>query len=293
MRGGEMAEQESTMYKDMDPEQITRKFWLADYLVDLVMMVLLGLVIIAAAWAANKGQFWAVIPATIVAFIVFIALQARQLRNFATLQGILMVDCDSQKMESVCKLSAKRTRKGAERNRFRTLHGMSMALNGKPEEALDVIDIHEKLQAADALNVKSVRACVYRMTGDVEAAEGMVNEVQAIHDGLPEKNPLKGAAGYLLAQLDFQIALAKGDWETAEHALEHVENQAAAPERLVEAAYSHALLLDAQGKVDEARPHFEEVAAKGGTLILRDKAREWLDAHPGQLNLDQAEAAQA
>ncbi|MBE6471335.1 MAG: tetratricopeptide repeat protein [Coriobacteriaceae bacterium] len=282
-----MAEQQSTMYRDMEPEEITRKYWAADYIVDLVSMVGLGLIIIAAAWAANMGQTWAFIPATIVAFIVFVALNARRLRNFAGLQGILMVDCDSQKMERVCELSAKRTKKGAERVRFRTLHGMAQALNGKPDDALEMVGgIHDKLQAADALNVKSVRAAAYRMKGDTASAEAMVNEVQAIHDGLPDGNPLKGAAGYLLAQLDFAIALDKGDWEQAEHALEHVENQAAAPERLVEAAYSHALLLDAQGKPDEARPHFEEVAAKGGTLAIRDKARDWLDAHPGQGKLE-------
>lgn len=281
-----MAEQEFTMYKDMEPEQIARKFWGADYLVDLVMMVGLGFVIIAAAWAANKGQAWAFIPATIIAFIVFAALSARRLRNFARLQGILMVDCDSQKMEQVCRLSAKRTRKGAERARFMTLHGMALALNGKPDDALEMVQDVGKLQAADALNVKSVRAASYRMKGDAASAAAMVNEVQAIHDGLPDGNPLKGAAGYLLAQLDFQIALDKGDWEAAEHALEHVENQAAAPERLVEAAYGHALLLDAQGKPDEARPHFEEVAAKGGTLVIRDKARDWLAAHPGQAKLE-------
>ncbi|MDO4400380.1 MAG: hypothetical protein Q4D27_05470 [Coriobacteriia bacterium] len=282
-----MEEQQYTMYKDMDAEQIARKFWGADYLVDLVMMVGLGFVIIAAAWMANMGQTWAFIPATIIAFFVFVALNARRLRNFAGLQGILMVDCDSQKMERVCQLSAKRTKKGAERTRFRTLHGMAMVLNGKPDEALEVIDgIQGKLQAADALNVKSVRAAAFRMKGDVQGMQAMVNDVQAIHDGLPEGNPLKGAAGYLLAQLDFAIALDKGDWEAAEHALEHVENQAAAPERLVEAAYSHALLLDAQGKPDEARPHFEEVAAKGGTLVIRDRAREWLDAHPGQAKLE-------
>ena len=60
-----MAEQEFTMYKDMEPDEISRKFWGADYLVDLVMMVGLGFVIIAAAWMANKGQTWAFIPATI------------------------------------------------------------------------------------------------------------------------------------------------------------------------------------------------------------------------------------
>ena len=282
-----MEEQQYTMYKDMEAEQIARKFWGADYLVDLVMMVGLGFVIIAAAWMANMGQTWAFIPATIIAFFVFVALNARRLRNFARLQGILMVDCDSQKMERVCQLSAKRTKKGAERTRFRTLHGMAMVLNGKPDEALEVIDgIQGKLQAADALNVKSVRAAAFRMKGDIAGMQAMVNDVQAIHDGLPEGNPLKGAAGYLLAQLDFAIALDKGDWEAAEHALEHVENQAAAPERLVEAAYSHALLLDAQGKPDEARPHFEDVAAKGGTLVIRDRAREWLDAHPGQAKLE-------
>ena len=282
-----MEEQQYTMYKDMDAEQIARKFWGADYLVDLVMMVGLGFVLIAAAWMANMGQTWAFIPATIIAFFVFVALNARRLRNFARLQGILMVDCDSQKMERVCQLSAKRTKKGAERTRFRTLHGMAMVLNGKPDEALEVIDgIQGKLQAADALNVKSVRAAAFRMKGDTAGMQAMVNDVQAIHDGLPEGNPLKGAAGYLLAQLDFAIALDKGDWEAAEHALEHVENQAAAPERLVEAAYSHALLLDAQGKPDEARPHFEDVAAKGGTLVIRDRAREWLDAHPGQAKLE-------
>ena len=282
-----MEEQQYTMYKDMEAEQIARKFWGADYLVDLVMMVGLGFVLIAAAWMANMGQTWAFIPATIIAFFVFVALNARRLRNFARLQGILMVDCDSQKMERVCQLSAKRTKKGAERTRFRTLHGMAMVLNGKPDEALEVIDgIQGKLQAADALNVKSVRAAAFRMKGDIAGMQAMVNDVQAIHDGLPEGNPLKGAAGYLLAQLDFAIALDKGDWEAAEHALEHVENQAAAPERLVEAAYSHALLLDAQGKPDEARPHFEDVAAKGGTLVIRDRAREWLDAHPGQAKLE-------
>ena len=282
-----MEEQQYTMYKDMDAEQIARKFWGADYLVDLVMMVGLGFVLIAAAWMANMGQTWAFIPATIIAFFVFVALNARRLRNFARLQGILMVDCDSQKMERVCQLSAKRTKKGAERTRFRTLHGMAMVLNGKPDEALEVIDgIQGKLQAADALNVKSVRAAAFRMKGDTAGMQAMVNDVQAIHDGLPEGNPLKGAAGYLLAQLDFAIALDKGDWEAAEHALEHVENQAAAPERLVEAAYSHALLLDAQGKPDEARPHFEDVAAKGGTLVIRDRAREWLDAQPGQAKLE-------
>ena len=283
-----MAEQEFTMYKDMEPEEISRKFWGADYLVDLVMMVGLGFVIIAAAWMANKGQTWAFIPATIIAFIVFAALNARRLRNFATLQGILMVDCDSKKMERVCELSAKRTKKGAERIRFRTLHGMAMALNGKPDEALEMIDglQRQKLQAADSLNVRSVRAAAYRMKGDAASAEAMVNEVQAIHDSLPDANPLKGAAGYLLAQLDFTVALDKGDWEAAEHALDHAENQAAAPERLVEAAYSHGLLLDAQGKTDEARPHFEEVAAKGGTLTIRDKARDWLNAHPGPAQLE-------
>ena len=282
-----MEEQQYTMYKDMEAEQIARKFWGADYLVDLVMMVGLGFVLIAAAWMANMGQTWAFIPATIIAFFVFVALNARRLRNFARLQGILMVDCDSQKMERVCQLSAKRTKKGAERTRFRTLHGMAMVLNGKPDEALEVIDgIQGKLQAADALNVKSVRAAAFRMKGDTAGMQAMVNDVQAIHDGLPEGNPRKGAAGYLLAQLDFAIALDKGDWEAAEHALEHVENQAAAPERLVEAAYSHALLLDAQGKPDEARPHFEDVAAKGGTLVIRDRAREWLDAHPGQAKLE-------
>ena len=281
-----MAEQEFTMYKDMEADEIARKYWSADYLVDLVMMVGLGLVIIGAAWMANKGQGWSFIPATIIAFIVFAALNARRLRNFARLQGILMVDCDSQKMQRVCELSAKRTKKGSERIRFRTLHAMSLALNGKPDEALELLDGMQKLQAADALNVKSVRAAVYRMQGDAAAAESMVNEVQAIYDGLPEGNPLKGAAGYLLAQLDFQIALAKEDWEAAEHALDHVENQAAAPERLVEAAYGHALLLDAQGNPEQARPHFEEVAAKGGTLVIRHKAREWLSAHPGQGKLE-------
>lgn len=282
-----MAEQQFTQYKDMEPEAIARKYWAADYIADLVMMVGLGLVLIAAAWAMNMGQAWAAIPATIIAFLVFVVLNARRLRNFAGLQGILMVDCDSQKMERVCQLSAKRTKKGAERVRFRTLHGMAMALNGKPDEALDMVsDFHEKLQAADALNIKSVRAAAYRMAGDTASAEAMVNEVQAIHDGLPEGNPLKGAAGYLLAQLDFAIALDKGDWEAAEHALEHVENQAAAPERLVEAAYSHGLLLDAQGDIEGARPHFEEVAAKGGTLAIRDRARTWLDAHPGPAQLE-------
>ena len=281
-----MAEYEATMYKDMDPDQISRKFWGADYLVDLVMMVGLGFVIIAAAWMANKGQAWSFIPATIIAFIVFAALNARRLRNFATLQGILMVDCDSQKMERVCELSAKRTKKGTERVRFRTLHAMSMALNDKPDEALELLEGMQKLQAADALNVRSVRAAAYRMKGDVASAEAMVDEVQALHDSLPDANPLKGAAGYLLAQLDFTIALGKGDYEAAEHALAHVENQAAAPERLVEAAYSHGLLLDAQGLADEARPHFEEVVAKGGTLAIRDRARDWLDAHPGQAKLE-------
>jgi tetratricopeptide (TPR) repeat protein len=282
-----MAEQQFTQYKDMEAEEIARKYWAADYIVDLVMMVGLGLVLIAAAWAMNMGQMWAAIPATIIAFIVFVALNARRLRNFAGLQGILMVDCDSQKMERVCALSAKRTKKGAERVRFRTLHAMAMVMNDKPDKALDVIgEIHDKLQAADALNIKSVRAAAYRMSGDAAAAEAMVNEVQAIHDGLPEGNPLKGAAGYLLAQIDFQVALDKGDWEAAAHALEHVENQAAAPERLVEAAYSHAMLLDAQGDVEGARPHFEEVAAKGGTLAIRDRARTWLDAHPGQGKLE-------
>jgi tetratricopeptide (TPR) repeat protein len=282
-----MAEQQFTQYKDMEAEEIARKYWAADYIVDLVMMVGLGLVLIAAAWAMNMGQMWAAIPATIIAFIVFVILNARRLRNFAGLQGILMVDCDSQKMERVCELSAKRTKKGAERVRFRTLHGMAMALNDKPDEALEMVgEIHDKLQAADALNVKSVRAAAYRMQGDADACEAMVNEVQAIHDGLPDGNPLKGAAGYLLAQLDFTVALSKGDWEAAEHALEHVENQAAAPERLVEAAYSHGLLLDAQGDAEGARPHFEEVAAKGGTLAIRDRARTWLDAHPGQAKLE-------
>lgn len=282
-----MAEQENTVYKDMEPADIARRYWAADYFADLVMMVLLGLVLIAAAWAMNMGQAWAAIPATIIAFIVFVALNARRLRNFATLQGILMVDCDSQKMERVCELSAKRTKKGAERVRFRTLHGMAMAMNGKPDEALEMVGgIREKLQAADALNIKSVRAAAYRMQGDADSAEAMINEVQAIHDGLPEGNPLKGAAGYLLAQLDFAVALDKRDWEAAAHALEHVENQAAAPERLVEAAYSHALLLDAQGDVEGARPHFEEVAAKGGTLVIRERARKWLDAHPGQDKLE-------
>ena len=190
-----MAEQEFTMYKDMEPEEISRKFWGADYLVDLVMMVGLGFVIIAAAWMANKGQTWAFIPATIIAFIVFAALNARRLRNFATLQGILMVDCDSKKMERVCELSAKRTKKGAERIRFRTLHGMAMALNGKPDEALEMIDglQRQKLQAADSLNVRSVRAAAYRMKGDAASAEAMVNEVQAIHDSLPDANPLLGS----------------------------------------------------------------------------------------------------
>ena len=282
-----MEEQQYTMYKDMDAEQIARKFWGADYLVDLVMMVGLGFVLIAAAWMANMGQTWAFIPATIIAFFVFVALNARRLRNFARLQGILMVDCDSQKMERVCQLSAKRTKKGAERTRFRTLHGMAMVLNGKPDEALEVIDgIQGKLQAADALNVKSVRAAAYRMKNDIDSIEEMVPDVQRIHDSLPDGNPLKGAAGYLLAQLDFAVAINKRDWENAENALAHVENQAAAPERLVEAAYSHALLLDAQGKPDEARPHFEDVAAKGGTLVIRDRAREWLDAHPGQAKLE-------
>ena len=283
-----MAEQEFTMYKDMEPDEIARKYWGADYLVDLVMMVGLGLVIIAAAWMANKGQAWSFIPATIIAFIVFTLLNMRRMRNFASLQGILMVDCDSQKMERVCELSAKRTKKGAERIRFRTLHAMAMTLNGKPDEALELLDglRGQKLQAADALNVKSVQAAAYRMKGDTASAEAMVNEVQALHDGFPEGNPLKGAAGYLLAQIDFAIALNKRDFEAAEHALEHVENQAAAPERLVEAAYSHALLLDAQGRPDEARKHFEEVAAKGGTLAIRDKARSWLDAHPGQGKLE-------
>jgi hypothetical protein len=144
----------------------------------------------------------------------------------------------------------------------------------------------QKLQAADLLNVKSVHAAAYRMKGDTASAKAMVDEVQALHDAFPEGNPLKGAAGYLLAQLDFTIALGEHDWEAAEHALEHVENQAAAPERLVEAAYSHGLLLDAQGDVDGARPHFEQVAAKGGTLLIRDKANEWLAAHPAPARLE-------
>lgn len=283
-----MAESEFTRYKDEQPEDIARKYWGADMLVDLVMMVGLGLVIIAAAWAANKGQTWAFIPATIIAFIVFALLNARRLRNFAQLQGILMVDCDSLKMERVCELSAKRVKKGSERVRFQTLHGMAMALNGKPDEALEMVEDLEKLkiQAADALNVKSVQAAAHRMKGDTAALRKMVPEVQRIHDSLPEGNPLKGAAGYLLAQLDFAVALDAGDWENAQNALTHVENQAAAPERLVEAAYSHALLLDAQGRPDEARRHFEEVAAKGGTLVIGERARDWLAAHPGQAKLE-------
>ena len=283
-----MAEQEFTQYKNMEPDEIARKYWAGDTLMEILMMVGLGLVIIAAAWAANKGQGWVFIPATIIAFIVFTVLNARQLRNFAALQGILMVDCDSQKMERVCELSAKRTKKGSERIRFRTLHGMAMALNDKPDEALEMVEDlqKQKIQAADALNVKSVQAAAYRMKGDVASIEGMVNDVQRIHDQLPDGNPLKGAAGYLLAQLDFAVAIDKRDWETAEHALAHVENQAAAPERLVEAAYSHGLLLDAQGDAEGARPHFEEVAAKGCTLAIADKARDWLAAHPGQAKLE-------
>lgn len=281
-----MAEQESSIYRDMDPEQIARKFWGADYLVDLVMMVLLFLVVIGAAWAANKGQAWALIIAAVVAVPIFTVLNARRLRNFAALQGILMVDCDSQKMERVCELSAKRTRSGAERSRFRILHGMAQALNDKPDEALEMVDGLQKLQIADELNVRSVRAAAYRMKGDAESAEAMVAEVQAIEDRLPDANPLKGAAAYLLAQLDFTIALQRGDWEHAQKALAHVEGQAAAPERLVEAAYSHAILLDAQGDEQAARPHFEEVAAKGGTLAICGRAREWLQVHPAPASIE-------
>ncbi len=283
-----MAEEERTMYFDMEPDQIARKFWAADYLVDLVSMVGLGLIIIAGAWMANKGQWWALIIATVIAFVVFAVLNTRRLRNFAELQGILMIDCDAEKMVAVCERSAKRTKGGSERVRFRTLHGMSLALSGHPDEALEMVEFtpRDKLQVADTLNVLSVRAAAYRMKGDIAASEALTADVQAIADRLPEGNPLKNAAAYLTAQLDFVCAIAKGDTENAQAALAHLEGQAAAPERLVEAAYGHALLSELEGDEDDARTHFERVAAEGGTLAIRDKARTWLNEHPGTRNLE-------
>ncbi len=283
-----MAAEEHTMYADMEPDQITRRFWIADYLVDLVSMVGLGLIIIAGAWMANKGQWWALIIASIIAFIVFAVLNTRRLRNFSELQGILMIDCDAEKMVAVCELSAKRTKGGSERVRFRTLHGMSLALAGRPDEALEMVEFtpRDKLQVADTLNVLSVRAAAYRMAGDIDSTENMIPDVQAIADRLPETNPLKNAAAYLLAQLDFVCAIAKGDVDNAQAALSHLEGQAVAPERLLEAAYGHGLLSELKGEMDDARIQFEHVACAGGTLAIRDQARTWLDEHPPAQSLE-------
>lgn len=275
-----MAQSEGTKYEHMQAGDASRKYWSGDYLVDMLSMVGLGLVIIGAVFLANRGQGWAFIPATIIAFIVFTLLSARRVRNFAGLQGILMVDCDAQKMVEVCEHSAKRTKKGVERVRFRTLHGMALALSGKPDEALELLQDMPTKQPADTLNVKSVQATAYRMKGDIESLQGMVDGVQAMHDTLPDGNPLKGAAGYLLAQIDFELALDRKDWETAEAAMEHIESQAAAPERELEARYNRARLLEAQGKIDEARAAYQEVAEHKGTLEIISRSQAWLDKLP-------------
>lgn len=288
-----MAENDSTKYRPMEAEVIARKYWGKDYFTDMMAMVGLGLVVIAAVWLLNRGQIWAPILATLICFAVFWVLSVQRMRNFAELQGILMVDCDAEKMVKVCEFSAKRTKRGSERIRFRTLHAMSLALSGHPQEALELMDgMPAGLPAADALNMMSAQATAFRIQGDLDELAGLREHVQGVGNSLPANNPLAAAAAFLAAQIDFTLFMGAKDYESAGKALEMIESKVAAPEREVEAHFSRALLADALEQQDVARQNYEYVALHGGTLVIRAQAQEWLDAHGAPKELQAGEDAE-
>lgn len=285
-----MAESTGTPYRKMEAGDIARKYWATEYGIEILAMVGLGLVILAAVWLAQRGQFWSYILATLICIVVFVLLSTRGMRSFAQLQGILMVDCDPVKMVKVCEQSARRTKRGSERIRFRTLHAMSLALSGRPEEALELMDgMPANLPPADALNMMSAQAAAFRMQGDLDELAGLREHVQGVGNQLPEKNPLSAAAAFLAAQIDFSLFMGAKDYDSAAKALEMIESKVAAPEREVEAHYFRAQLSEAQKNIAEARVNYAYVAANGGTLTIAQIAQDWLDAHGMPKELESGE----
>ena len=207
---------------------------------------------------------------------------------------ILTMDCDPQKYLAVLDgLIADphvvpKGKSGSQmRENLSIWRGLCLSLMGENDEAREAISGYDKgnprgrsSERVRAYNQAGVRLFIVVNEQDKAGIDEVTDTADKLYDKMVLHDPLCKPSELLLLDARCQQALVGGKYEEALEIAEELLDKVITKQQCLNTLFARGRALEGLGRVEDASRDFGCVAAEGGSLFVRKKARDWCDEHP-------------
>lgn len=250
-------------------------------IINAIAIVLTLAAFFSYAFAQNPPFYLAIV--LFVAYLcIFFSRWVYMTRNTSELYAIVTHDCDPAKLVEVIDILMPTIRTRGVHRAFSTSYAICSSLMGYDDVALawvNQIEAENPRDAGTRLSLISTRVSVAKHRDDSVSLRSLRPWVQSILGEAGGNRSLTRAANMLLATIDSTLAFISGDYDAARSHYAVIEGLSETPQTRVVCEFNAAALEAALGNDEAALPHYRFVAEHGGTLVIREQAREWLASH--------------
>jgi len=268
-------------YVDMPSEQVTTAFLHRYHLV--IGLCIGGVIVVGVVAAMSTTSLATFFLACIMVGLLIGIIEGLQIRKaWVEVLQVLTHDRDPQKLLEVITPLLDRYRSRTQTiTMLETWYASCSVLLGYPDVGLAWAERASQRKPRDTfwVSILGVRTSAFHVMGDGASLQSTCDQLERRLENNSSRPAVANAARLSLDAAEESLAEMRGDWVSAYQRIGAIDALINMPQQEVANTFRKAHVAAARGRVAEAVPLYQFVAANGGTCVYRAEAQRWLDAN--------------